>query len=176
MHIMRRPKYIALAAMTLDGKIATREGEFTGWTSKEDKTHLHRVLDASDVVLVGNTTYKTAKKPLAKRNCIVLTRHVPRTARIAQGLFYCDPRKTNIKTFIKNSGYRTIAILGGTQTYTFCLEHGMLDEIHLTVEPIVFGKGLPMFEGKKAGLKKFKLISAKKLNAQGSMLFKFKRS
>ncbi len=159
--------------MTLDGKIATRAGEFTAWTSKEDKVQLHRELDNADVVLIGNTTYKTAKKPLSKRNCIVLTRHLPKSVRPNEELFYCNPRKTNLKTFIQKAGYRTVAILGGTQTYTYCLEHGMMDEISLTVEPVVFGRGLAMFEAKKAVLRHFRLASVKRLNRKGSMLFRF---
>ncbi len=171
---MAEPKYIALAAMTLDGKIATRAGEFTGWTSKEDKVHLHRLLDASDAVIVGRTTYKTAKKPLSKRNCIVLTREVAGTKRVSKNLLYCNPQRTNLKALVKELGYRTVAVLGGTQTYTFCLEHGMMGEIYLTIEPVVFGKGLPMFDTKSALMKKFYLVSLKRLNKNGSILLRLK--
>ena len=70
----------------------------------------------------------------------------------------------------------------------------MLDELYLTIEPIVFGKGINLFSDgpipllSKEGLElapaltrgevikyqKFKLISAKKLNRQGSILLHYK--
>jgi riboflavin biosynthesis pyrimidine reductase len=63
---MKNPKYIAIAAITLDGKIAKHSKHFSSWTSKEDKQFLHAILDACDVIIVGNSTYQMAKKPFTK--------------------------------------------------------------------------------------------------------------
>ena len=67
-------KYIAIAAVTLDGKIAKNKDHVSDWTSPEDKVFMRALLDKSDVIIVGNNTYKTAIAPLSKRNCIVLSR------------------------------------------------------------------------------------------------------
>src|SRR3989338_2902841 len=64
---------IAIAATTLDGKIALERDHFSDWTSPEDKAFMRKLLDEADVIVVGNNTYKTAEKPLSRRNCIVLT-------------------------------------------------------------------------------------------------------
>jgi len=199
------PKYIAIAAITLDGKIAQGPNHMSSWTSKEDKDFLHRMLDKCDVVLVGNNTYKTAIKPLSKRNCIVLTRAAPllplgegaamHRAADEGSVIYCNPQKSDIKKLIRDRKHKTVAILGGAQTYTFCLQNNLLDELYLTIEPIVFGHGmdlfsvfplLPLGEGtpmqrgvdegsKKSKDYKFKLLSIKKLNKQGSLLLHYKK-
>lgn len=83
-----KPHIIAIAAVTIDGKIARHAGHFTDWTSPEDKTFLRSLLDKSDVVIVGNNTYKTAEGPLSKRNCIVFTRAVRDTERRSDNMFY----------------------------------------------------------------------------------------
>ncbi len=174
----KKPVYIAIAAMTVDGKIATRSGEFTGWTSKEDKDVLHRILDDADAVIAGRTTYESAKKPLSKRNCIVFTHSAGNAAglrNVSEKCLFCDPQKADIKRIIQEAGYKKIVVLGGTQTYTYCLRNNMLDEIYLTIEPIVFGKGLSLFEDKAADIRKLTFISLKKLNKNASILLHYVR-
>ena len=79
---------IAIAAATIDGKIALDSGHFSDWTSKEDKDFLHEMLDKSDAVVVGNNTYKTAIGPPSKRNCIVFTASVATSERKSDKLTY----------------------------------------------------------------------------------------
>ncbi len=169
-----KPKYIALAAITLDGKIARNSRGGSDWTSPEDKVFMRHMLDHSDAIIVGHTTYKIAAKPLAKRNCIVLTRHVVGFEQKSPRLAFCNPAKTNLKKIIAEQGYRRIAVLGGSQIYSYCLDSGMLDELFLTVEPVAFGKGIGLFsELKIKKTPRFKLVSSKKLN-QGAILLHYK--
>jgi dihydrofolate reductase len=182
---MNKVKYIAIAAVTIDGKIAAHKNHMSDWTSKEDKTFMRALLDKCDVVIVGNNTYRTAIKPLSKRNCIVFSKsegrmnRKPASARASRDgsehLMYINPAKTDVKNLIAKLKYRKVAILGGAQTYSYCLENNLLDEIYLTIEPLVFGKGINLFESKKMLNKKFKLMSIKRLNRRGSLLLKYKK-
>jgi dihydrofolate reductase len=163
-------KYIAIAAITIDGRIAKNSHHFSDWTSTQDKHFLHAILDICDVVLVGNSTYKMAIKPLSKRNCIVLTRQIQNKKNKIR-LTYLDPTKQSLTRIIKNQGYKKIAILGGTQIYSYCLEKRLIDELYLTIEPISFGYGLPLFENHTQT--NWKLNSIKKLNKRGSILLHY---
>ena len=165
----RRSRYLAIAAVTLDGKIAADEKHFSDWTSKEDKKFMRALLDTCDVVIVGNSTYKTAKKPLSKRNCVVLTRSVKTTKRASENLLYLNTKSVSLKKTIEKAGYKKVAVLGGAQTYSYCLENGMLDDLYLTIEPLIFGAGIPLFNG-KFKLHKTRIVSVKKLNRQGTVL------
>ncbi|MBI3589214.1 MAG: dihydrofolate reductase [Candidatus Liptonbacteria bacterium] len=171
---MKNPIYSAIAAVTMDGKIATHARQFTNWTSKEDKDFLHKLLDRSDVVVVGHNTYKTAKKPLDKRNCIVMTRSVSKIVQKNSKLVFLNPTRENLDKFIRRMGYRRVAILGGAQTYTYFLEKNLIDEIYLTIEPLVFGRGMSMFESAKVLRRYFKLVSVKRLNKKGSLVVHYK--
>ncbi|OGL69084.1 hypothetical protein A3H10_04740 [Candidatus Uhrbacteria bacterium RIFCSPLOWO2_12_FULL_46_10] len=166
------PIIIAVAAVTIDGKIALHAGHSTDWTSSEDKDFLHGLLDKSDVIVVGNNTYKVAQKPLAKRNCVVFTHSVRTTARQHDNLLFCNPSGVDIRTIL--SPYKTVAVLGGTQTYTYFLENDLLNELYLTIEPLVFGRGLNIFESMTAKEVKFHLFSVKKLNRKGSILLYYR--
>src|SRR3990167_7073968 len=123
---------IAIAAVTIVGKIALDAGHFSDWTSPEDKDFLHEMLDKSDVIVVGNNTYKTAVEPLSKRNCIVFTASVATTERKSDKLLLWNPATVGHSNVLQN--VRTIAVLGGTQTYTYFLENDLLDELYITIE------------------------------------------
>jgi 2,5-diamino-6-(ribosylamino)-4(3H)-pyrimidinone 5'-phosphate reductase len=54
----KRPFVIATFAMTIDGKITTRNFSPVDFTSREDKLHLLRQRSLGDAVLVGHSTLK----------------------------------------------------------------------------------------------------------------------
>lgn len=162
---------IAIVATTIDGKIALDAGHFSDWTSPEDKDFLHKMLDELDVIVVGNNTYKTAIEPLSKRNCIVFTSSVAISERKSGRLFLVNAQTADVRKILET--YKTVAILGGTQTYTYFLENNLLDEIYLTIEPLVFGRGLNLFESTKDINTHFRLESTKKLNEKGSLLLHY---
>ena len=172
--MINQPRYQAVVAVSIDGKIAEYSGHFSDWTSSEDKSFLHATLDACDVVIVGNTTYQLALEPLKKRNCVVFTRSVFTTERINPGLLYFNPSRVSLADFIKKMRYKIIVILGGTQVYSYCLQNNLIDELYLTVEPIVFGSGLPLFDaGHQCA---WKLETIKRLNNKGAVLLKYLRT
>lgn len=166
---MKKARYLGIAAVSLDGKIGAHEKHFSGWTSKEDKKFMRALLDTCDVIIVGNNTYKTAITPLSKRNCIVLTRSVKATKRASGNLLYLNTKSVNLKKTVTKAGYKKVAVLGGAQTYSYCLEHRMLDDLYLTIEPVIFGSGIPLFAGKYK-LRRTKIALVRKLNKTGTVL------
>ena len=169
---MKIPIYILAAVISLDGKIARYKNQPSNWSSPEDKKHLKKILKKCDVIIVGNNTYKISNKPLSKRNCIVLSRKIKDIKIKNKKCVYINPQKYNIKKYIKNKKYKNICVLGGVQVYDWALKNKMVDEVYLTIEPAIFGRGINFIEN---GLKKpikFKLDNIKKLNLSGSLLLK----
>lgn len=169
-------KYILLAAVTIDGKIARHRHHLSSdWTSRADKKHLRQILDQAEIIIVGNKTYKTAYRPLAKRNCLVLTRSIDKTLQKTDNCLYCNPEKVSLKKILAERGYKNICLLGGTATYSLALAKGLVDEIYLTIEPYIFGSGLNLFDLKIKNKQSYKLISVKKLNKRGTVLLHYKK-
>jgi dihydrofolate reductase len=168
------PTVVAIAVMTIDGKIARHSSQFTDWTSPEDKDILHRHLDESDVIVVGHNTFTTAETPLSKRNCIVMTRSVSTMDRRCENLLFWNPENVLASTVL--DGYRNVALLGGTQAYTYFLEQDLIDEIALTIEPLIFGNGLSLFERSGDITATFKMVSVKRLNERGSLVLHYARA
>jgi dihydrofolate reductase len=164
---------IAIAAVTIDGKIALDANHFSDWTSPEDKVFMRALLDKSDVVVVGNNTYKTAIEPLSKRNCIVLTASVATTEKKSDNLLFWNPATTPFEAVAGQ--YKTVAILGGAKTYSYFLENDLMDELYLTIEPIIFGRGIDLFAPIGEKMSRFELLSMEKLNEIGSVLLHYEK-
>jgi 2,5-diamino-6-(ribosylamino)-4(3H)-pyrimidinone 5'-phosphate reductase len=53
--VSSRPHVILSAAISLDGKLATKSGD-SSLSSRQDKIHVHRLRAKSDAILVGKNT------------------------------------------------------------------------------------------------------------------------
>ncbi|MAF14187.1 MAG: hypothetical protein CMI53_04850 [Parcubacteria group bacterium] len=176
---MSQPKFTAVVVSTIDGKIAKNSKHNVNWSSTEDKVFLRQKIAEHDVVVVGRTTFKVARKALTKkkfssRNYIVLTRSVKTFKKDSPQITYLNPSKVNLKKFVGDLGYKKICVLGGTQIYSLLLKKGLIDEIYLTIEPLVFGSGLNFLDG-QLPTTIFKLIAVKKLNKSGTILLHYKK-
>jgi dihydrofolate reductase len=167
------PKFTAFVAASIDGRIAKNASEKSNtWTSKEDWDFFQKSLESYDAVVVGHNTYKAAKENIKKRNAIVFTRRVPKVE-MKGNITFLNPKTQDVGRFFFKSKYRTVAILGGPTVYDLFLKKKMLSYLFLTIEPVVFGEGIPMLSGiyKK---QEFTLQSVKKLNKRGTLLLKYK--
>src|ERR1700722_1907162 len=154
------PTFTAIAAITLDGKIAQNSHQLSyDWTSKEDQKFFQAELKKFDAVIVGSNTFKTAEEPLKKRNTIVLTSKVKKVEEKYPHVWFCNYKAVDVKTFTASLGFKKIAVLGGSKVYTYCLEKNLIDKLYLTLEPIVFGLGIDIFASKNYSLNNFQLLS-----------------
>jgi len=68
--------------------------------------------------------------------------------------------------------YKMVAVLGGGTVYRFMLESGLLDEIFITIEPLIFGRGKTMFVGGARTIR-MRLLSVRRLNRAGTLLLHY---
>lgn len=185
--------FTLLAAVSLDGRITRGASEGSGWTSKEDKAFFRRELDSANAVIMGRKTFQAIKRPLKPRNRIVFTRSsfvkqkLPRVTR--QHLFQYSQEFENrsdkligfcgslerLRGILKKYDWKRIAVVGGTSVYDWFLKQDSIDEIYLTLEPVILGTGKPFSSRKLYTQAKFKLISVRKLNSQGTLLLHYKK-
>lgn len=165
----------AIVAITLDGRIAMAHEPGSTWTSREDKHHLKRLLDSGDGIVVGAGTYRTAPHFLQKYDCIVLTHSVDGVVH-EDGVTYINADKVDMVAHVTNvCQWRTVNVLGGTMVYSWFIQHDLLDEIIVTVEPLVFGRGAPFVDADLPQLRRFHLYRVDRLNKQGSVALYYKK-
>lgn len=136
-----------IAAVSADGKIAQQPDQVSlDWTSKEDLAFFVEKTKEAGVVVMGRKTYETIGKPLKGRLNVVMTRSAE-DRQEAKGLRWISDSPEKIIESLKGEGYENIAIIGGAQVYSLFLSAGLIDELYLTVEPVLFGQGTPLAEG-----------------------------
>jgi dihydrofolate reductase len=170
-----KPHFTALAVTSLDGRIARYAGHLSDWASSEDKDALHAELDQSDVIVIGHNTYQLVKDRLASRNCLVFTHSVADLVRQSEYCWYYNADQLELMDVLARYNYQRVAILGGMQVYSWFLKRNLIDELYLTIEPLVFGAGLPLFSTEVAD-QRYNLVSVKPLNQSGTLLIHYRKS
>lgn len=164
-----RPRYIAFIATSIDGRISISSKRPPDWTSKEDWDFFQKSLSRIDAVVVGRNTYQSVAERLRKQNTFVLSSR-PK-ALIRRGtVTFVNPAKVHLPNLLDR--YKNVAVLGGGAVYCFMLEQKLLDEIFVTIEPFIFGRGKEMFIGGTQTIKA-SLVSVKRLNRNGTILLHY---
>ena len=138
-------KTILLMAMTLDGKVARTTTHFPDWTEKEDKALFAKISKQAGVVIMGSRTFETLGRPLSGRKNIVMTRQRTRKSEWDNLVFTDRPPKA-ILADLEKGGFSEVVLAGGTIINTLFAEARLIDEIMVTVSPLIFGNGLSLFE------------------------------
>ncbi len=162
-------RFVGFVASSIDGRISPSSTSSQKWTSKEDWNFFQDALSRMDAVVVGRNTYEVAKRSLQRRNTFVLTSKVAKIEKEGNVTFV-NPRKNNLAKIFRE--YKTVGVLGGSFAYQTMLEKGFFDEIHVTIEPLIFGRGVQMFVGSRATTK-LRLTSLRRLNARGTLLLRY---
>jgi len=157
-------RIICLAALTLDGKLARTAEHFVNWSSKEDKRLFMRTSKEAGVLIVGHNTYKTLPGPLPGRLHMVLTTHPAAQMAIPGVVEFTSAAPPAVVADLAARGYTSAVLGGGGQINRLFLEYDLIDEIWLTVEPLIFGDGVGLFAGQPLD-RRARLIHLEQLNA-----------
>ncbi|MBU6231780.1 dihydrofolate reductase family protein [Patescibacteria group bacterium] len=139
-------KCFIIVAMSADGYIAKDpKSPSTVWTSKEDKKRFVELTKKAGVIVTGLNTWKTfGGKPLKDRlNVIYSPEPIPGLPESAETT---SKTPAELLADLEKRGYSEAAICGGSQIYTMFMKSGLVDELYLTIEPVVFGDGIRLFK------------------------------
>lgn len=156
-------KVLIIAAVTADGFIAHGADELADWTSKEDKKLFVELTKRAGVVVMGSATYRTIGRPLPGRKNIVYTR-----SKIDGDVEVTQETPQELVGRLAREGYKELAVCGGRSIYELFLAAGMVDELYLTVEPILFGSGIKFCD--LSVDVPLKLLDCKLLNESSTLL------
>lgn len=156
-----------IAAISVDGFIspAVSTSSIT-WTSQGDKHFFGERTKQARVLVMGRTTFETIGRPLKDRLVVVMSSQ-PKPEQYtqfddSQVRFSSDSPEQIVQT-LTAEGFTELAICGGSSIYAQFMKAGLVNRLYLTVEPIAFGKGIPLFK-EELGMQKLALIDAKKID------------
>jgi dihydrofolate reductase len=166
-------KIFIIAATSADGFIAKDSTHSAFWTSKEDKARFVKLTKEAGVVVMSSVTFATLPRPLKERRNIVYTRTPEKFAGDPkyEGVELTSENPADLINRLTAEGIQSVAICGGSQIYTLFMKTGLVDTIYLTIEPILFGKGITLFN--EDIQRQLQLVAAEG-TASGSLLLEYK--
>lgn len=146
--------------------------DYFKWNSKEDLLFLKQEVNSSDSLIISRETYNLNPKFYEKKPCLILNRE---TERIENNLFFSKYSADKVKKFITSHNFRNTLLLGGPTINTFFINDDLIDEISITIEPIVLNGDINIFDNQKIKvLRNFKIKDFKKLNSN-TLLIKYSK-
>ncbi len=145
---------VLIAAQSLDGFITRHDEPGTAFTSPEDKAYFAGALGGFDAAVFGGVTYRVSRdairaglpRPPLR---LVMTRSPDDYAAdtVPGALEFTAAHPAALVDALRARGLRRCALLGGSQVHSAFVSAGLVDEVWLTVEPLLFGGGTPLLAG-----------------------------
>jgi len=137
-------------ASSLDGYIAKEDGS-VDWLSHCKDSGYNNFYKSIDTVLIGNKTYEQiltfGEYPYKDKNSYIFTKNINQKKKNENVEFTSDVKNLT-KNLISSSG-NDIWLVGGADIISTFLNSKFVDEIILSIIPVVLGKGIPLFKNIK---------------------------
>lgn len=162
--------------ISLDGYISGVNDD-TSWIPDCGGEQFHKIVSENEVILMGRRSYEFAVvEKVFPYKCalnLIMTHDIKQLKqREKENIIFSDGSIEEVMDIIKNKGYEKVFLMGGGRLNAAFINANMVDEIILTIHPIVLGGGTKLYEG-LVNKKNFVLVSQKKLSG-GSQVFTFK--
>jgi len=139
-------KIILNLAVSLDGFIEGPNGEYD-WCFTDQDYGMHDLLNNIDVIFFGRKSYELLlaydSNPYPEKQKYVFSRTLKTAGGNTQ--IIADDLKNKV-TAIKNEPGKTIWLFGGADLAATFIRAGLLDELQLSIHPVLLGQGKPLFK------------------------------
>ena len=139
---------ILYIATSLDGFIARTDGS-VDWLFHDADYGMSAFYKSIDTVIIGRKTYEVMRKLgtsgyVGKKN-YVFTSQAP--AKRESEIEYVTTNAVPFVETLRAGSGRAIWLVGGAALAKSLLDAGLVDEMTLSIHPIVLGNGIPLFAG-----------------------------
>ena len=135
-------------AVSLDQFIARSDGR-VDWLFTDQDYGYQEFYQSIDTLLMGRKTYDQVltfgEYPYPEKKSYIFTRNPALKAK-APIEFVSSDSSEFIKNLKQKSG-KDIWLVGGGELTRYCFQHHLIDELILSIHPILLGEGIPLFSG-----------------------------
>ena len=159
---MKISVYLAVSA---NGLISNKKN-IPDWLSEEFSQGFMVISQQAKAVIMGKTTYNYLAPdhlPLRNEGTLAVLTHDTSSEPAQSNVVFTDKNPQGIAAMLESQGYSEAVVIGGTTTISEFMKAGLVNELILVIEPVLFGAGLPIVKGfdHEYGLS---LYDVKKLN------------
>ncbi|SDD57632.1 Dihydrofolate reductase [Terribacillus halophilus] len=145
---MQTRKLILFIAASLDGYIATKEDSLDWLFSVEGDNGYTEFYESVDTVLMGKRTYDWIMDhaedfPYQNKACYVFTRTDEKGTEHVQ---FVHGDIVSFTNQLKQQEGKSIWIVGGGELLSAFMKVQLVDELILTLAPVLLGSGIPLFK------------------------------
>ena len=146
-------KIILYSAMSLDGFVARTDGSVDWLFADTGEDYGYgNFYEQIDITLMGNRTYRQVLTfgnfPYADKTNYVFTRNT--ATKDDEHVQFVHEDLVGFATDLKQQPGKDIWLVGGGQINTVFLNAALIDEMILSVHPLILGSGIPLFAGNPA--------------------------
>jgi len=138
-------KTVLFIASSLDGYIAKTNGS-VDWLPVNGSSGYNEFYKSIDTVIMGKKTYDQVLTfgayPYKDKKSYVLTRNDAQS--VDEDIQLVNNVEKLTKTLLASTG-SNIWLVGGAEIITIFMNLGFIDEIILSIIPVVLGSGIPLF-------------------------------
>jgi dihydrofolate reductase len=185
MVVPSRPRFTLIVVTSRDGYIAPEGGAPPGvWASREEQRLFRHRVAGLDWAFMGRRTHELAWRPNRRR--VVFTAALAGPEWRHPLHLWADPGRVSLDAMLAAATAVhpavSCGILGGVAVHDWFAAAGLIDAVELTIEPLTFAGGLPLFSWSR-GMKPCHALSGlgllqveeQPLNAGGTRLLRFER-
>jgi Dihydrofolate reductase len=136
-------------ASSANGMISNK-ANVPNWLSQEYGRGFLAISQRTQAVIMGKTTYEILAPdhlPLKGEGTLIVLTHDTAAAPAQTNVVFTDDAPQEVVRILEARGHQEAVIIGGTQTVSEFMTSGLVDELYLVVEPVLFGAGLPLLRG-----------------------------
>lgn len=149
-------------AISIDGFVAKKDGD-SDWVSPVDSANFEQKIKEKGCIIVGRRTfdqYQGDLYPVKNVTNIVLTSDSSLKSE-KDNVVYTQSPKEAVKA-VQEKGHDNALLIGGGTTNGLFLKEGLIDEVFLSVHPLILGSGIKLFESVETDIK-LKFLDQKEL-------------
>ena len=153
-------------ASSVNGMISN-QANVPDWLSQEFGQGFQEICQRTKAVVMGKTTYAILSPdhlPLRDEGTLIVLTHETAARPSQSNVVFTDRTPREIVGMLEARGHQQAVIIGGTQTVSAFVKAGLVNELILVVEPVLFGAGLPVLRDVDAEYR-LELADVRKLNA-----------
>lgn len=150
-------KVIYYVATSIDGFIATKEDEISGFVHDEKfVSYYYEQLNQFNTVIMGKNTYefgyqfglKPGEKAYQHMDHYIFSKSIELPAE--SKVYKVTDEWTNKVKELKKSSSSDIYLCGGSQFAGFLAKEHLIDQVWIKLNPFLMGAGKPLFQGEQS--------------------------
>ncbi len=138
-------KIILFIASSLDGYIASQSGE-VDWLFTDQDYGYTEFFAKIDTVLMGSKTYQQllgfGEYPYQSKKGFVFSKNIE--SEVDDNVTFVKSNWQEFINTLRQASGHDIWLVGGAQIIYYFLQHSLIDELILSIHPIILGDGIPL--------------------------------